>query len=84
MPVGHILQVETQAIRYPIARLDRAAISVLGEQRPIGTTDVNLNELRIWRAPTDGGLPVGGAARHWNWIRIAGQGRSQRGARRVE
>ena len=44
---------------------------------------MNLNHLRIRRAPTDG-CPPNGASRHGHWIRIGSHGRPHRGARRIQ
>jgi len=69
---GDILKIERQAVRHPKARLNRSSIPFCGEERPGGTSQVNLDELRVRSAPTDGGLAYDGVARDRDGIRIGG------------
>lgn len=57
VPTRHVLKIKRKSVCNPRARLDRPAIELLGQQCSIRTTDVNLDDLRIRRVPTDGGLP---------------------------
>jgi hypothetical protein len=56
LAAGDILEIKDKTIRDPDARLGRPAISLPAKQRSSGAADVNFDDSRIGRAPTDGGL----------------------------
>ena len=63
-----ILKIKRKPIGYPRTRLDRAAITLLGQQCSVWTSDMDLGDLSIRRVPIQRGLPYDSTACDGNRI----------------
>ena len=84
VPTRHVLKIKRKPIGYPRARLDRSAISLLGQYCSVRATNVDLNDLSIRRVPTQRGLPYDSTACDGNWIWTGRQRWSNRRTRCID